>query len=238
MPDNHSQNKKIPATQEIVATAAPSSARDGGRSTIDDGKPIAGHIVIPEAPDVAVRYARPILADLAGRGRIGLGTLVAPADPVVILDGFGYRLDPVMSASPVSPAARLRSATVVDSEHRHRFPLDERARLVDIARLPAHVFGVAPPIVAMQLSGSFSRVTAPNGIFGRTQGTAVGFMTHVSRSPEWHLAFLTSDRTLGGPVRDISIEDAELTIWIPSTVYQARPGVEGHDTPRTAQSGC
>lgn len=181
-----------------------------------------------------MQRTRPIAADLVGEGRIGVGTLVAPADSIIILDGLGYRLDAGLLASPVSPLARLRSATVVESGHGSRFPIDARVRLIDIARLAAHLFGSTPAIVALQLSGSFSGVQAPTGVFGRTQGTAIGFVTHSSRRPEWHLSFLTSERTFGGRVLDISIESVELTIWAPRVVYQARMGEEATTSSPTA----
>jgi alpha-acetolactate decarboxylase len=192
-----------------------------GPSAIDVGGLLDGDIAIREGPDLRVQRRRPIVADLLSEGRVGVGTLAAPAEPVVILDGVGYRLDAGLAASPVSPLARLRSATVVDSGHGSRFPVDERVRLIDIARLPAHLFGAPPAIVAVRLSGSFITVTAPNGIFGRTEGVTVGFVTDASRRPFWHLGFLTLDRTFGAQVLDISIEDAELTMWAPQVVYQA-----------------
>ena len=105
---------------------------------------VDGNIAIREAPDVLVQRTRPIVVDLVGEGRIGVGTLVAPADPIVILDGLAYRLDAEMSASSISPLAQLRSATVVDTQQASRFPIDDRVRLIDIAHLHAHLFG-APP---------------------------------------------------------------------------------------------
>jgi alpha-acetolactate decarboxylase len=198
---------------------------------------VDGNIALREAPDVLVQRTRPIVVDLVGEGRIGVGTLVAPADPIVILDGLAYRLDAEMSASPISPLARLRSATVVDAQQGSRFPIDDRVRLIDIAHLPAHLFGAPPPIMAVQLSGSFAGVTAPNGVFGRTQGIAVGFLTQAARKLDWHLGFLTSDRTFGGRVLDISIEHAELTIWAPRVVYQAQMGEETTTSSPTAALG-
>jgi hypothetical protein len=39
------------------------------------------------APDLLVERTRPIVADLVGSARMGLGTLLTPADPMVITDG-------------------------------------------------------------------------------------------------------------------------------------------------------
>ena len=219
--------------KQLDANEAPRPQRDGP-SAVGVDELVDGRIAIPEGPDLLVQRTRPIVADLVGEGRIGVGTLLAPADPIIILDGWGYRLDAGLSASPVSPLARLRSATVVESGHGGRFPIDDRVRLIDIARLAAHLFGATPPIAAVQLSGSFSGVRARTGVFGRTQGIAVGFVTHPSRRPDWHLSFLTSDRTFGGRVLDISIESVELTIWAPRVVYQARMGEEATTSPPTA----
>lgn len=219
--------------KQLDATEAPRAQLDGP-SAVEVDELVDGHIAILNGPDLVVQRTRPIVADLVGERRIGVGTLLAPADPMIILDGLGYRLDAGLSASPVSPLARLRAATVVGSGHGSRFPIDARVRLIDIARLAARLFGATPPIVAVQLSGSFSGVHAPTGLFGRTQGTAVGFVTHPSRRPDWQLSFLTSDRTFGGRVLDISIECVELTLWAPLVVYQARMGEEAMTSSPTA----
>ena len=44
-------------------------------------------------------HVRPIVADLARPGRMGIGTLLAPADPMVIVNGVCYRLDASMAVS-------------------------------------------------------------------------------------------------------------------------------------------
>lgn len=167
--------------KRIDATHAPTPLR-GDRSAATD-QLLDGHIALAEGPDLLVQRARPIVADLVGEGRIGVGMLVAPADPIVIADRSVYRFDAAMSASPVCLIGRVRSATVVECGGASRFPVDDRVRLIDVARLPAHLFATPPPIVAVQLSGAFGGVRAPNGIFGRTQGIAVGFVTQASRKP-------------------------------------------------------
>jgi alpha-acetolactate decarboxylase len=123
--------------------------------------------------DVPVADRRPIVADLVGSERIGLGTLLAPADPMVIIDGLCYRLDASMSARPVSPLERVRSATVVDADCGSRFRIDDPLPSADLAQIAAQLFGALPEIVAVELSGTFSSVTVPNGTFGRADGTAV-----------------------------------------------------------------
>jgi alpha-acetolactate decarboxylase len=118
-----------------------------------------------DARVVLVQHLRPVVADLVGAGRMGLGTLLAPADPMVVIDGLCYRLDAGMSASRVSPLERVR--------------------------------------------------------FGRADGTAVGFVTCTASGPDWHLSFLTNDRTFGGPILEISIENVELRLVAPRVVGQA-----------------
>ena len=141
---------------------------------------------------------------------------------MVIVGGSCYRLDAGMSASRVSPLERVRSATVVDLHHGSRFRVEKPVSEADIPRLAAELLGALPEVVAVELSGIFRGVAAPNGTFGRTQGTAVGFVTSLSRKPDWRLSFLTADRTFGGPILELSIENVELTIAVPEVVYQAR----------------
>jgi alpha-acetolactate decarboxylase len=81
--------------------------------------------------------------------------------------------------------------------------------------------------VAVELSGTFSGVTAPNGTFGRANGIAVGFITNTSPERDWNLSFITADRTFGGPILEVSIEDVELRIGVSRVVYQATTGEEG-----------
>ena len=68
------------------------------RSRLDVDEPGGLHSAITPRPDLLVQHLRPIVADLVGSGRMGLGTLLAPADPMVIIDGLCYRLDAGMSA--------------------------------------------------------------------------------------------------------------------------------------------
>jgi hypothetical protein len=182
------------------------------RSRLDVDEPGAWHSAITPGPDLLVQHLRPIVADLVGPGRMGLGTLLAPAHPMVSMDGLCYRLDAGMSAGRVSPLERVRCATVVDFRDGSRFRIEYPVPRADVARLAAQVFGALSRIVAVELSGTFNGVTVPNGTFGRADGTAVGFVTRASPERDWHLSFLTADRTFGGPILEISIENVELKI--------------------------
>jgi alpha-acetolactate decarboxylase len=215
--------------------AGPLSER---RSQLDLDEPGAWHNAITPDPDLLVQHTRPIVADLIGSGRMGLGTLLAPADPMVIIDASCYRLDGGMSACRVSPLERVRRATVVDFLHGSRFRIEYPVRHVNVARLAVQVFGVLPEMVAVELSGTFSGVTVPNGTFGRADGTAVGFVTRTSPERVWHLSFLTADRTFGGPILEISIENVELKIVAPRVVYQATTAEQASTSPAAAGSGC
>ncbi len=190
-------------------------------SQLELDEPGAWHDAIARGRDLDVRKPRPIVADLVGSRRMGVGTLLSPADPMVITDGLCYRLDAGMSVRRVSALERVRCATVVDFRHASRFPIERPVRSANVARLAADVFGALPEIVAVQLSGTFSGVTVPNGMFGRADGTALGFVTSTSPAQDWRLSFLTADRTFGGPILEISIESVELEIVAPRVVYQA-----------------
>lgn len=188
------------------------------RSRLDVDEADAWHRAIAPHPGVLVQHIRPIVADLVGSGRMGLGTLLAPADPMVMIEGLCYRLDAGMSAYRVSPLERVRCATVVDFRHASQFRIEYPVRRADVARLAAHAFGVLPQIAAVELSGTFSGVTVPNGTFGRAAGRAVGFLTGIGPKRLWKLSFLTADQTFGGPVLEISIEKVELKIVAPRVV--------------------
>jgi alpha-acetolactate decarboxylase len=208
------------------------------RSRLDVDEPDAWHNAITPGPDLLVQHPRPIVADLVGPGRMGLGALMAPPDPMVIIDGLCYRLDASMSACRVSPLERVRCATVVDFRDGSRFRIKYSVPRADIARLAAQVFGALFRNVAVELSGTFSGVTVPNGTFGRADGTAVGFVTRASPERDWHLSFLTADRTFGGPILEMSIENVELSIVAPRVVYQAATGEQASKSPATAASAC
>jgi len=192
------------------------------RTPSDVDEPGAWHSAITPSPDLLVQHARPIVADLVGPGRMGLGTLLATGDPMVVVDGICYRLDAGMCVCQVSPLERVRFATVVDFRHSSRFRIGYPVRRANVARLAAHVIGALPQLVAVELSGTFTGVTVPNGAFGRAAGTAVGFVTRTSPEQDCHLSFLTADRTFGGPILELSIEDVELKIVVPRVLYQAR----------------
>jgi alpha-acetolactate decarboxylase len=206
------------------------------RLRLDVDEPGAWHSAIAPAPDLLMQHTRPIVADLVGSGRMGLGTLLASADPILIIDGLCYRSDASMSVHRVSSLERVRWATVVDFRHGSRFRIEYPLRRADVARLAAQVFGALPQIVAVEMSGTFSGVTVPNGTFGRAAGIAVGFVTRIPPQLDWHLSFLTADQTFGGPILGISIENVELKIVAPRVVYQAGTGQEATTLPATAGS--
>jgi alpha-acetolactate decarboxylase len=217
----------------LRAAADAIKSGDVGVIELDLDEPGAWHSAITPGPDVLVQHTRPIVADLVGPGRMGLGTLLATADPMVIIDGLCHGLDAGMSAYRVSSLERVRCATVVDFRHGRRVRIGYPVRRARVADLAAHVFGAPSKVVAVELSGTFSGVTVPNGIFGRAVGRAVGFVTRSSPEPDWHLSFVTADRTFGGPILEISIENVELKIVAPRVVYQARPGERATTLPAT-----
>jgi alpha-acetolactate decarboxylase len=190
------------------------------RSRLDTGEPGSWYEAVMTDSDLLVQRPRPFVADLVGVGRVGIGTLLAPADPMIILGGSCYRLDAGMSASRVSLHEAVRCATVVDFRAPSTARIEHPVLGADVARLAAGVIGPLPRITAVELSGTFSYVTAPNAIFGRTDGTAVGFVTSTSAGHDWNLTFLTADRSFGGRVLELSIENVKLEIVAPRVVFQ------------------
>src|SRR5450755_4722802 len=96
--------------------------------------------------------------------------------------------------STYGPSWRISSAVVGWdlALYCRQFRIEYPVPRADVASLAAQVFGAIPEIVAVELSGTFSGVTVPNGTFGRADGTAVGFVTHTSPPRDWHLSFLTT----------------------------------------------
>jgi hypothetical protein len=82
------------------------------RSRLDVDEPGAWHEAIALGSDLLVQRPRPIVADLVGPGRMGLGTLLASADPMVIVDVLCYRSE----SWPPESYIKRRPA----SKHRHR----------------------------------------------------------------------------------------------------------------------
>jgi alpha-acetolactate decarboxylase len=156
----------------------------------------------------------------SAQGASGSGRLSAPADPLVIVDGLCYRLDATMAVSRASSLERVHCATVVDFRDVSRSRIEHPIPDADVALLATQACGALPELVAVQLSGTFSGVTVPNGAFGRHDGIAVGFVTGALAEPAWQLCFVTADRTFGGPIREISIENVELAVVAPRVVYR------------------
>jgi alpha-acetolactate decarboxylase len=165
---------------------------------------------------------------------MGLGTLLAPSDPLVIVDGSCYRLDATMAVSGVSPLERVHCAKVVDFRDGSRSRIEHPVPDADVARLATQVLGALPGLVAVRLSGTFSRVAVPQGTFGRTDGVAVGFVRSTSAGPDRHLSFVTADRTFGGAIRKISIDNVELTVVAPRVVYLAGTAEHASASPGAA----
>lgn len=187
-------------------------------------EPVSSYETVTTAADLLVRRPRRFVGDFVRVGRVGIGRLMAPADPMVILDGSCYRLDAGMSASSVSPLEAVSCATVVDFRDASSARIEHPALAADVASLAAGVIEPLPRIIAVQLSGTFSYVSAPNGAFGRTDGTAVGFVRNTSPGRDWNLSFLTADRTFGGRVLELSIENVKLEVIAPRIVFQVATG--------------
>jgi alpha-acetolactate decarboxylase len=168
---------------------------------------------------------------------MGIGMLLTSADPMVILDGSCYRLDASMSARRIAPLEAVRWATVVDFRDARSARIEHPVRGADVARLAAGVIGPLPRITAVQLTGTFSYVSAPNGTFGRTEGTAVGFVMNTSAGQHWNLSFLTADRTFGGRVLELSVENVTLEIVAPRVVRQVATGERASGPPAISVAG-
>ncbi len=191
------------------------------------------------------------LADLAGHGDLGLGTLDHLDGELIVLDGRFLRADADGRLSPVSGSTRTPFAVVVpfapgielrlEEPHDH----DELLRAIELA-IPA-----GAGACAIRIDGSFesvrarsvprqeppyrplAEVMADQRVFelGACDGTAVGF-----RFPEhgeevevggFHLHFADSDRARGGHVLDLRSRHALVRIDVLSELHvELPPGVE------------
>jgi hypothetical protein len=98
------------------------------------------------------QHPRLIVADLVGSGRMGLGSLLAPADPMVIIDASCDRLDAGMSARRVFPLERVRCVT----DRWQRAPLRDAGRGARQAPTRRRTTG----LTASRLEGTPERMVA------------------------------------------------------------------------------
>lgn len=187
------------------------------------------------------------VAELAGHGDFGLGTLEG-LDGELVVDGefWNINYDGVARRAPES--AGVPFAAVVNFEAAHHFHLGGPMTMADLhAELLTH-FPDPDACYALRLEGSFGPVTfravarqeppyrplvevlatdEKQFTVDRLTGTIVGFhfpdMAAEMNQPGFHFHMVTDDRTTGGHVYDVTVQDAEVTIGVSHSVHVELP---------------
>jgi len=173
---------------------------------------------------------------LSSRGDFGIGTFDRLDGEMIGCDGFFYRIDACGTAHHVPDEETTPFACVTFFEPDFTERLPEGADYTDLSDFLTSVLPTVNLFYAIRVDGTFSYVKTrsvpaqekpyrplvdivaeqPVFEFHDVMGTLVGF-----RCPPFvaglnvagdHLHFLTSDRTGGGHVLEMVIEDAVLTI--------------------------
>ncbi len=196
------------------------------------------------------------LDDLLRHGDLGIGTVQHLGGELIVLDGQGWLAEADGRLRSVPRDTRTPFAVVV------RFSSATNAELsgpLDLAALHDALEAIAPadaPVVAVRVDGRFTTLrlrsvhaqTPPypplrDVVSHQTEwtvmeasGTVVGFRfpdaTAGVEVPGYHLHFLSSDRTAGGHVLDLTVVDGtaavdpceELHVELPAHVTLGVPG--------------
>lgn len=188
------------------------------------------------------------IAELAGRGDFGLGTLAGLDGELVVVDGEFWNIDPEGVCVPAPPDARVPFAALVDFVGAERFHLGgplERAALeavlleritdpgasyalrVEGAFGPVHFRTVVhqePPYrpLAEVIASAERQFHAE-----RLEGVMVGFYfpdyAAELNQPGFHFHMVSADRSTGGHVYDFTLLDAEVTVGHSQQVHVELP---------------
>lgn len=188
------------------------------------------------------------VAELAGHGDFGLGTLEGLDGELVVVDGEFWNINYDGVARRAPDSAGVPFAALVNFEAAHHFHLGGPMPMADLhAELLTH-FPDPDACYALRLEGSFGPVTfrsvarqeppyrplvevlatdEKQFTVERLTGTIVGFhfpdMAAEMNQPGFHFHMVTADRTTGGHVYDLTVQDAEVTVGVSHSVHVALP---------------
>jgi len=186
-------------------------------------------------------------ATLSSRGDFGIGTVDRLDGEMIGFDGAFYRIDALGMAHPVSDEETTPFACVTFFEPDLTEALPVGADYADLSNLLTSALPTANLFYAIRVDGTFSYVKTrsvpaqekpypplveivaeqPVFEFYDVKGTLIGF-----RCPAFvaglnvvgdHLHFLTEDRTSGGHVLEVVIEEATLTVDVTSAFLLSLP---------------
>lgn len=188
------------------------------------------------------------VAELAGHGDFGLGTLEGLDGELVVVDGEFWNIgfDGVARKAPAT--AGVPFAAVVNFDAAEQFPIEGPLAMDGLRHeLLAH-FDDPDACYALRLEGSFGPVTF-RSVARQTPpyrplaevlatdeklftvesltGTLVGFhfpdMAAEMNQPGFHFHMVTADRTTGGHVYDVAVQSADVTIGRSQSVHVELP---------------
>ena len=169
--------------------------------------------------------------ELKKHGNLGLGTFNSLDGEMVVLDGQVYQVKADGKVYVAPDMVKTPFASVTFFSPKQTFPLKKVATLKELSRILDEALPSRNLFYAVKMEGRFSWVKARSvprqtrpfpplaqaveqqAVFRFTEveGTMLGFRCPAFvkgvNVPEWHLHFLTKDRTAGGHVLDCSLEN-------------------------------
>jgi len=187
------------------------------------------------------------VAELETHGDFGIGTFDGLEGEMLALDGNYYQIKTDGIAYPVSGEMTTPFATVTCFEADENFRLEEPANLTELEAFLDLNLPSENLFYAVRVDGNFSFIKARSVPrqekpypkladavstqsvfeFENISGTLVGF-----RAPEYvkgvnvpgyHLHFITADRSAGGHVLDLEMENGDISLDITSAFFMELP---------------
>lgn len=188
------------------------------------------------------------VAELAGLGDFGIGTLQGLDGELAVIDGVFWNIDANGDVHVADPGSRVPFAVLVDFQEADRF---EVPGVHDRASFEQAIWDRVPTkeaCYAVQIKGTFGPITfrtvakqSPpyrplNDVLATDQslfeipsvdGMMIGFSFPSGidevNLPGFHLHLLADDRSTGGHVYDYTTKDVEVTIGASRTVHLELP---------------
>jgi acetolactate decarboxylase len=188
------------------------------------------------------------VAELAGHGDFGLGTLEGLDGELVVVDGefWNINYDGVARRAPES--AGVPFAALVNFEAAQHFHISGPMAMAALHEELLRHFPDPDACYALRLEGSFGPVTfrsvarqeppyrplaeviatdEKQFTVDHLTGTIVGFhfpdMAAEMNQPGFHFHMVTADRTTGGHVYDVTVQDVEVTVGVSHSVHVELP---------------
>jgi len=187
------------------------------------------------------------VAELETHGDFGIGTFDGLEGEMIALDGNYYQIKTDGIAYPVSGEMTTPFATVTHFEADENLRLEEPANLTELEAFLDLYLPSENLFYAVRVDGNFSYIKARSVPrqekpypkladavstqsvfeFENISGTLVGFRTpeYVKgvNVPGYHLHFITADRSAGGHVLELEMENGDASLDITSAFFMELP---------------